>query len=87
MRQITEEEAFALAGDHECPVLRKEESDPMEAAVCLKQFPQGFVLGVSDKANDLVIWFSTDREAAEKRYDEYVACMRNTGTPFGQAVN
>jgi hypothetical protein len=45
MREITEDEAIRLAGDAECPVLRKEESDPMEAAVCLKRFPTGYVLG------------------------------------------
>lgn len=83
MRKITEEEAFTLAGKSDCPVLRKEEADEMEAAVCLKRFPSGYVLGVSDKVQDLHIWFTPDLILAEERYSEYVRIMRITGTPFG----
>jgi hypothetical protein len=83
MRQISEDEAFQLAGDADCPVLRKEESDPMEAAVCLKRFPTGYVLGVSDKVRDLVIWFTEDLAVAEERCDECIKLMRIHGTPFG----
>lgn len=83
MRKITEDEAFALAGEADCPVLHKEESDPMEAAVCLKRFPEGYVLGVSDKVRDLHIWFTPDLETAKARYDHHVQTMRACGTPFG----
>lgn len=83
MREISEEEAVRLAGEAGCPVLRKEESDPMEAAVCLKRFPTGYVLGISDKVDDLQIWFTDDLAVAEQRYDEYVTLMRSHGTPYG----
>jgi hypothetical protein len=85
MREITEDEAFAMAGEADCPVLSKEESDPMEAAVCLKRFPDGYVLGASDKVKDLRIWFTTDLAAARAQYDEFVKTMRRTGTPFGNS--
>jgi hypothetical protein len=83
MREISEDEAFRLAGEADCPVLRKEESDPMEAAVCLKRFPTGYVLGVSDKVRDLQIWFTEDLASAEQRYNEFVSLMKSHGTPFG----
>ena len=83
MRKITEDGAYAMAGDTDCPVLRKEESEAMEAAVCLKRFPTGYVLGVSDKVNDLHIWFTTDLVVAEQQYDQYTRLMRDSGTPFG----
>jgi hypothetical protein len=83
LREITEEEAFSLAGDAECPVLRKEESDPQEAAVCLKRFPTGYLLGASDKVRDLHLWLFDDLDAAERRYDELVSLLREHGTPFG----
>ena len=83
MREISEDEACQLAGEADCPVLRKEESDPMEAAVCLKRFPTGYVLGVSDKMHDLRIWFSDDLAAAEQRYDHFANLMKLYGTPFG----
>lgn len=82
MREISEAEAYEMAGDADCPVLRKDESDPMEAAICLKRFPQGYILGVSDKANDLRIWFTTDLAMAEEHYDRYLSLMREHGTPF-----
>lgn len=83
MREISEAEAYELAGESDCPVLRKEESDAMEAAVCLKRFPSGYVLGVSDKLHDLQIWFTSDLSLAEARYSHYVRIMRDTGSPFG----
>ena len=67
MREISEDEAFEMAGDSDCPVLGKEESEAMEAAVCLKAFSQGYVLGVSDKVQDLRIWFTPDRALAENQ--------------------
>ncbi len=72
-----------MAGDAECPVLRKEESDPMEAAVCLKRFPVGYILGISDKVENLKIWFTVDLAEAEAHYDACVRRMREVGTPFG----
>ena len=86
MLKISEEEAFTLAGESECPVLHKEESDPMEAAVCLKAFPAGYVLGVGDKVQDLHIWFTTDLDEAQRHYDEHGRIMRETGTPFGTST-
>jgi hypothetical protein len=41
MREVSEDEVMEMAGESDCPVLSKEESEEMEAAVCLKQFPQG----------------------------------------------
>jgi hypothetical protein len=86
MRKISEEEAFTLAGESECPVLHKEESDPMEAAVCLKQFPGGYVLGVSDKVRDLHMWFTTDLAEAQRHFTEHVRVMHETGIPFGPST-
>jgi hypothetical protein len=83
MREISEHDAFDLAGDADCPVLAKEESEAMEAAVCLKAFPQGYVLGVSDKAHGLRIWFTTDKAVAVGHYGRYLALMQHCGTPFG----
>jgi hypothetical protein len=53
MREVSEHEVIEMAGDFGCPVLGKEESEELEAAVWLKQFPQGYVLGISDKIEDL----------------------------------
>jgi hypothetical protein len=53
MREVSEAEVAAMVGESDCPVLGKEEAAEMEAAVCLKQFPQGYVLGISDKLEDL----------------------------------
>ena len=55
MREVSEAEVVSMAGESDCPVLGKEESEEMEAAVCLKQFPQGYVLGLSDKLEDLKV--------------------------------
>src|SRR5215207_2760556 len=56
MREVSEAEVVSMAGESDCPVLGKEESEEMEAAVCLKQFPQGYVLGISDKLEDLKLF-------------------------------
>ena len=56
MREVSEAEMVAMAGESDCPVLGKEESEEMEAAVCLKQFPQRYVLGISDKLEDLTLF-------------------------------
>jgi len=44
MREVSEHEVIEMAGESDCPVSGKEESEELEAAVCLKQFPQGYVL-------------------------------------------
>ena len=83
MREILELEAAEMAGDAECPVLMKQESEPMEAALCLKRFPNGYVLGTSDRTHDLKLWFSTDLAVARERYEELARTMAATGSPFG----
>ena len=83
MREVSEHEVIEMAGDSGCPVLGKEESEELEAAVWLKQFPQGYVLGISDKIEDLKLLSTPSREEAEKCYQHYIACMREFGTPFG----
>ena len=83
MREIMEHEAVAMAGEAECPVLRKQESEAMEAALCLKRFPDGYVLGASDRAHDLKLWFTTDLAVAREHYDELARTMAATGSPFG----
>lgn len=65
MREVSEDEVIEMAGNSDCPVLGKEESEEWEAAVCLKQFPQGYVLGISDKHEDLKLLFTPSREEAE----------------------
>ena len=67
MREVSEHEVIEMAGDSGCPVLGKEESEEL-AAVCLKQFPQGNVLGISDKIEDLKFLFTPSKEEAEKCY-------------------
>jgi hypothetical protein len=57
MHDVSETEVVSMAGKSDCPVLGKEESEAMEAAVSLKQFPQGYVLGISDKLEDLKLTF------------------------------
>ena len=84
LRQIYEEEAFALAGESDCPVLMKEESNAMKAAVCLKKFPGGYVLGASDQVHDLRLWFSAELGPAETMYHEFVQIMRKYGSPFAE---
>jgi hypothetical protein len=68
MREVSEHEVIERAGDSDCPVLGKEESEELEAAVCLKQFPQGYVLGISDKIEDLKLLSTPSRDEAEKCY-------------------
>ena len=68
MREVSEHEVIERAGDSGCPVLGKEESEELEAAVCLKQFPQGYVLGISDKIEDLKLLSTPSREEVEKCY-------------------
>lgn len=86
MHEITEDEAFGMAGEVECPVLAKEEADEMEAAVCLKRFPAGYVLGISDKATGLHLFFTTNLETAEQHYEHYIGLMKECGTPFAEKV-
>ena len=83
MREVSQDEVVAMAGESDCPVFGKEESDEMEAAVCLKQFPQGYVLGISDQREDLKLLFTPSREEADKWYQHYRARLREFGTPFG----
>jgi hypothetical protein len=82
MREVSEAEVIEMAGESDCPVSGKEESEELEAAVCLKQFPQGYVLDISDKIEDLKLLFIPSREEAKKCYQHYIACMREFGTPF-----
>jgi hypothetical protein len=82
MREVSEDEVIEMAGESDGPVLGKEESEELEAAGCLKQFSQGYVLGISDKIEDLKLLFTPSREEAEKCCQHYIACMREFGTPF-----
>jgi hypothetical protein len=84
MREVSEDEVVAMAGESECPVLAKEESEEMEAAVCLKAFPQGYVLGISDKVQDLHLWFTPELAVAEREDERYISIMRVCGSPYGQ---
>ncbi len=83
MQRVSEKEANALSGDAECPVIFKEESEPQEAAVCLKRLPTGFLLGASDKTGELQLWTFTDLEDAEDNYNRLTQIMRIHGTPLG----
>lgn len=68
MRELSEEQVFSLAGLAEGPVIGKQESEPMEAAVCLKRFPGGHVLGASDRNRELKLWFSEDLAEARESH-------------------
>ena len=82
MREVSEDEVIEMAGELRLSGAGKEESDEMDA-VCLKQFPQGYVLGISDKHEDLKLLFTPSREEADKWYQHYRARLREFGTPFG----
>ncbi len=84
MREVSEAEVVSMAGKSDCPVLGKEESEELEAVVCLKHFPQGYVLGLSDKLEDLKLFFTPSRAEADKWYQHYRARLREFGTPFGE---
>ena len=85
MRRISEREANLLGRGFECPVVSKEESDPMEAAVCLKRLPNGYLLGASDMTDELRLWYLDDADEARRRYDCLVQIMRAHGTPLHDA--
>lgn len=82
-REISELDAYALAGRARCAVLGKEESLAQRAAVCLKRMPVGYVLGISDERHDLKLWYTADLGAARKRFAVCVETMRRSGSPFG----
>lgn len=84
MEEISEAAAITLAGDAECPVISKEENADTDSAVCLKQFPACYVLGVSTDLTDTFKLYAFDTlEPAKAEYDRFVEIMRRTGTPFG----
>jgi hypothetical protein len=45
MREVSEDEVMEMARESDCPVLSKEESEEMEAAVCLSSFRKDTFLG------------------------------------------
>jgi len=84
VKEISEAAAIELAGEVDCPVVSKEENEETESAVCLKQFPSCYVLGVSTDLTDTFKLYAFDDPAAAKaEYDRFVEIMRRTGTPFG----
>ena len=84
MREISEAVAIELAGDADCPVVSKDENEETESAVCLKKFPDCYVLGVSTDLTDTFKLYAFDDLApAKAEYDRFVSIMRRTGTPFG----
>lgn len=88
MREISEAEAWRLAGDSDCPVISKEENDQTESAVCLKQFPSCYVLGASSEPTDVLkLYAFDDRACADAEYVRLVEVMRQTGTPFDALPN
>ena len=84
-REISELDAYVLAERGECPVLGKEESALQRAAVCLRRMPVGYVLGISDSRHALKLWYTPDLGAARERFSVFVAKMRRSGSPFGNA--
>ncbi len=78
----TLEQAIVLIGEAHCPVILKSESDALEAAVCLKKTPSGYLLGVSDKNHELCFFFGTSLLEAKQLYVQYQAVMQKTGSPF-----
>ena len=83
MREVSQDEVVAMAGESDCPVLGKEESDEMEPVVCLKQFPQRYVLGISDTLAGLKLLFTPTGEEGDMWYQHYIARLWEFGTPFG----
>ncbi len=80
LRQLSEAEVWSMAGDVDCPVIAKAESAPMEAAVCLKELPTGYVLGLSDNVNGIEFWYTTDLDQAKKAYSKSLQLMQTTGS-------
>jgi hypothetical protein len=87
MRRITEEEAYATAGEEPPPVLAKTEHDPTESAVTLKRWPEFWVLGISCDLDDRFEIYAFDDEVeAWAEYRRQVDCLAGTGRPsFGGA--
>jgi len=84
MKEISETLAIELAGEADCPILSKAENEETESAVCLKQFPSCYVLGVStDLTDTFKLYAFDDLTPAKSEYDRFVEIMRRTGTPFG----
>lgn len=83
MREISEAEAFALAGETIPPVVAKIENEATESAVALKRFPTCFVLGISCDLQDRFQIFAFDTEAdARRAFEHHAARMAASGTPF-----
>jgi hypothetical protein len=84
MKQITEEEAYRLAGNAtEFPIIIKEEDERTESAVTLKKFPTGYILGVSCDSKGLFkLFFSEDFDEINQLCTTYLTVLREMGTPF-----
>jgi hypothetical protein len=83
MRRISEEDAWASAGDDEPPVLAKTEWDATESAVTLKRWPNFLLLGVSCDSDDRFELYAFDEEGEGwEAYERHVARLRETGRPF-----
>ena len=84
MKEITEEEAYALAkGGTEFPIIIKEEDDRTQSAVTLKKFPTGYVLGIScDTENIFKLFFSQDIDEITEYGNKYLKVLKNKGNPF-----
>ncbi|WP_298515581.1 hypothetical protein [uncultured Kordia sp.] len=84
IKEITEAEAFNLAGDAtEFPVLMKEEDIATESAVTLKKFPTGYVLGVScDTAAIFKLFYAENLEEINSLCEHYLNILRKKGNPF-----
>lgn len=88
LKEITEEEAYSLAGDAEVfPILFKEENEETESAVCLKRFPTGYILGVSCDRDDIFrLFFCEEYDELLRLYKHYEEIMKANGTPFSESA-
>jgi hypothetical protein len=83
VREISEDEAWAMAGDAEPDLLAKVENDETESAVALKRFAGVWVLGISCDTQDRFTLYAFDTEQeAWAAYDRHAAQMQSRGTPY-----
>lgn len=83
MRRISEEQAWATAGDEDPPLLAKTENDATRSAVALKRWPDCLVVGLSCDLDDRFELHACDDEAeAWDFYSRHAELMQRTGRPF-----
>ena len=76
-----------LAEGEDWPVLMKQEWEPTESAVCVKQTSSGYILAAScDQIDSIRFFFSREQQAIMTLADEFTHEMKANGNPLSGAV-